>query len=147
MSSATVRFPHLPVKRLHAEARLPARAHPSDAGLDLSTVESAEIAPGEGRMLSTGLAFAIPEGFVGMIADRSSMARKGLKVAGGIIDASYRGEVRVVLWNLSRESQSVATGDRVAQMLLVPVSLAVCEDVADLDATVRGEGGFGSSGR
>jgi dUTP pyrophosphatase len=147
MSVDTVRFPSLPVKRLHPEARVPARAHASDAGLDLSTIETATLAPGEGKMLQTGLSFAIPTGFVGMIADRSSLAKRGLKVAGGIIDASYRGEVRVVLWNLSREVQEIAAGDRVAQLLLLPVSLATCLEVDSLDETARGAQGFGSSGR
>ena len=147
MSDDTLRFSSLSVKRLHPEARVPQRAHATDAGLDLTTVEAATLGPGEGKMLSTGLAFAIPTGFVGMIADRSSMAKKGLKVAGGIIDASYRGEVRVVLWNLSREALSVEPGDRVAQMLLVPVALAACTEVSSLDETARGAGGFGSTGR
>jgi dUTP pyrophosphatase len=147
MSDDTLRFSTLPVKRLHPTARVPERAHPTDAGLDLSTVEAATLGPGEGKMLATGLAFAIPTGFVGMIADRSSMAKKGLKVAGGIIDASYRGEVRVVLWNLSREPLSVEPGDRVAQMLLVPVALAASHEVESLDETARGTGGFGSTGR
>ncbi|OFZ18072.1 MAG: hypothetical protein A2X94_02550 [Bdellovibrionales bacterium GWB1_55_8] len=136
----------LQVRRLSHDAILPTRAHPDDAGLDLYLLEPITIAPGEGVTAATGIAAAIPHGFVGMIADRSSMAKKGLKTAGGIIDSGYRGEIRIVLWNLSRETHSVAKGDRIAQLLVIPVALSAVEEVTSLEDTHRGSGGFGSTG-
>jgi dUTP pyrophosphatase len=82
-----------------------------------------------------------------MIADRSSMAKKGLKTAGGIIDAGYRGEIQVVLWNLSREEALVKKGERLAQMLILPIATPAVLEVKELGQTSRGEGGFGSTGR
>lgn len=137
----------LPVRRVHPEATLPTRAHPEDAGLDLYALEDVILGPGEGRMARSGVAFALPRGTVGMIADRSSMARKGIKTAGGIIDAGYRGEVQVVFWNLSREEVRIARGDRMAQMLILPIETPAVQEVQELDETQRGSGGFGSTGR
>lgn len=137
----------LPVRRLDPAAVLPTRAHPDDAGLDLYGLEDATVAPGEGRVLRTGAAVAVPPGHVGLVCDRSSMAKRGLKTAGGVIDAGYRGEVGVVVWNLSREAQSVKKGERIAQMLVIPIATPAPIDSADLGATARGEGGFGSTGR
>ncbi len=129
------------------DATLPTRAHADDAGMDLYGLEDAILAPGEGKLLRTGIAMAIEPGFVGMIADRSSMAKKGVKTAGGIIDAGYRGEVQVVLWNISRSEVRVTRGDRIAQMLLLPIATPAVREVSSLDETTRGTGGFGSSGR
>jgi len=137
----------LPVRRLEPAATLPARAHPGDAGLDLHALEDSVVAPGEGKVLRTGIAVAIPEGHVGLVCDRSSLARRGLKTAGGVIDAGYRGEVGVVVWNLSRESQRVAKGERAAQLLVLPIAAPEPVETDVLDATSRGAGGFGSTGR
>ncbi len=137
----------LPVKRVAEEAILPTRAHPDDAGLDLYALEDALIAPQAGRLVRTGIAAELPQGHVGMIADRSSMAKKGLKTAGGIIDAGYRGEIQVVLWNLSREEALVKKGERLAQMLILPIATPAVLEVKELGQTSRGEGGFGSTGR
>ena len=137
----------LPVKRVSEEAILPTRAHPDDAGLDLYALEDALIAPQAGRLVRTGIAAELPQGHVGMIADRSSMAKKGLKTAGGIIDAGYRGEIQVVLWNLSREEALVKKGERLAQMLILPIATPAVLEVKELGQTSRGEGGFGSTGR
>ena len=137
----------LPVRRLDPAAVLPTRAHPDDAGLDLYGLEDATVAPGEGRVLRTGAAVAVPPGHVGLVCDRSSMAKRGLKTAGGVIDAGYRGEVGVVVWNLSREPQSVKKGERIAQMLVIPIATPAPIDSADLGDTARGAGGFGSTGR
>ncbi|MBI3565662.1 MAG: dUTP diphosphatase, partial [Elusimicrobia bacterium] len=100
-----------------------------------------------GRVLRTGVAVAVPPGHVGLVCDRSSMAKRGLKTAGGVIDAGYRGEVGVVVWNLSREAHTVKKGERVAQMLVIPIATPAPIDSEDLGATARGEGGFGSTGR
>ncbi|MDE2143473.1 MAG: dUTP diphosphatase, partial [Elusimicrobia bacterium] len=91
----------LPLRRLDPAAVLPTRAHADDAGLDLYGLEDATVAPGEGKLLRTGVAVAIPAGHVGLVCDRSSLAKRGLKTAGGVIDAGYRGEIGVVVWNIS----------------------------------------------
>jgi dUTP pyrophosphatase len=137
----------LPVKKLVPAATLPTRAHPDDAGLDLYASEDAALAPGEGKLVKTGVAVALPKGHVGLVCDRSSMARKGLKTAGGVIDAGYRGELGIVLWNISGAPQAVKAGERVAQLLVLPIATPAPVEAEDLDATARGAGGFGSTGR
>lgn len=137
----------LPIRRLDPAAVLPTRAHADDAGLDLYALEDATVPSGEGRVLRTGVAVAVPPGHVGLVCDRSSMAKRGLKSAGGVIDAGYRGEVGVVVWNLSREAQSVKKGERIAQMLVIPIAVPAPIDSDDLGSTARGAGGFGSTGR
>lgn len=137
----------LPVRRLAPGALLPTRAHADDAGLDLYALEDASIPAGGGGVLRTGVAVAVAPGHVGLVCDRSSMARRGLKTVGGVIDAGYRGEVGVVVWNLSRQTQSVKKGERIAQMLVVPIAAPAPVDSDDLGDTPRGPGGFGSTGR
>ena len=137
---------NLEVLKLCPQARLPVRAHPGDAGLDLHCVEDAAFEPGQGRVLRTGIAVSVPAGHVGMIADRSSMAKRGLKVAGGIVDSGYRGEVGVVLWNISSHAVSLKAGDRVAQLVVLPIATPAVRGVKALDGTARGKGGFGSTG-
>jgi dUTP pyrophosphatase len=140
----------LPVRRLDAAATLPSRAHPGDAGLDLYAAEVAEIAPGGRASVGTGIALETPEGHAALVLPRSGLAaRHGISLvnAPGLIDAGYRGEVRVLLLNTGDEPFSVAPGDRVAQLLLVPFGEAEPVEVAELAASERGEGGFGSSGR
>jgi dUTP pyrophosphatase len=139
----------LRVLRLDPRAVLPAAAHPGDAGLDLTTLEGLRLAPGERVAARTGLAVAIPEGWVGLVHPRSGLARRhGLTVANapGTVDAGYRGEVQVLLINLGAEPVQVAAGDRIAQLLLQRVGRAEVVEVDDLDATDRGHGGFGSTG-
>jgi dUTP pyrophosphatase len=139
----------LPVKRLHDAATLPTRAYEGDAGLDLSACERVELGPGERAVVSTGVAVAIPEGHAGLVLPRSGLAvRHGIgKVnAPGLIDAGYRGELKVVLLNTDRnESFVVEPGMRIAQLVLVPVALAEPVEVAALPGSQRGERGFGSS--
>jgi dUTP pyrophosphatase len=133
--------------KLDPQAILPTRAHPDDAGLDLYSLEDFTVAAGESRVARTGIALALPEGHVGLVADRSSWAKKGLKTAGGVIDAGYRGEIGVVLWNISRAPIAMARGERLAQLLILPVATPAVREAASLDATKRGAGGFGSTGR
>ena len=137
----------LPVRRLEPAAMLPTRAHAEDAGLDLYALEDVAVPPGEGRLLRTGVAVAVPAGHVGLVCDRSSLARRGLKTAGGVVDAGYRGEVGVIVWNLSRDPQPVKRGERAAQLLVIPIATPAPVASEDLGATVRGAGGFGSTGR
>ncbi len=138
------------MRRLRPDATLPSRAHPTDAGLDLTAVESCTIGPGERQAVPTGLAVAIPPGWAGFVMPRSGLARRhGVTVANapGLIDSGYRGELIVLLINHGSEAHSVAPGDRIAQLVLSPVSTAVVVEADELpDSDGRGAGGFGSTG-
>lgn len=137
----------LEIKRLRPDAILPARAHHDDAGLDLYTHEAFTLEPGERRTVKTGIALAIPTGFVGLIWDKSSIPHKwGVKTMGGVIDASYRGEVGVIMINLSKKAYTVEKGAKISQLLIQKVELPEVCEVTELDDTIRGEGGFGSTG-
>lgn len=142
----TLRF-----QRLDPRAILPRRAHPGDAGLDLHALEAAELQPGQRLAIRTGLAVAIPDGYAGLVLPRSGLAaRHGISLvnAPGLIDSGYRGEIQVLLLNTdSSRPWSLAPGDRIAQLVISPVALPTPELVDELDATPRGEGGFGSSGQ
>jgi dUTP pyrophosphatase len=139
----------LPIVRLHDEARLPERAYSGDAGLDLATCERVELGPGERAVVPTGLAVAIPEGYAGFVQPRSGLAaRQGISVVNspGLIDAGYRGEIRVVLLNTDAEHTFVAEpGDRIAQLIVLPIPELELVEVDELPATERGARGFGSS--
>jgi dUTP pyrophosphatase len=143
--------PRLLVKRLDPELPLPRYAHPGDAGLDLHAAQDIRLAPGERGVVGTGLAVAIPDGYVGLVAPRSGTAvRAGLSMVNtpGIVDSGYRGEVRIILINLDRsEPIEISRGDRVAQMVVVPVASVDVVEADELSESLRGEGGFGSSGR
>ena len=137
------------VVRLRPEATLPGRAYAGDAGLDLATCERLELAPGERAVVATGLAVAIPEGFAGFVQPRSGLAaRHGIAVVNspGLIDSGYRGELRVVLLNTDRERAFVAeAGERIAQLVVLPVPELELVEVDELPGTERGVRGFGSS--
>jgi dUTP pyrophosphatase len=139
----------LPVQRLHAEAVLPARAYPGDAGLDIAACERVELAPGERAVVGTGLAVAIPEGHAGFVQPRSGLAaRHGIAVVNspGLIDSGYRGELKVVLLNTDRTERFVVEPRmRIAQLVVVPVVLTEPREVSELPASERGDKGFGSS--
>jgi dUTP pyrophosphatase len=139
----------LRVRRLDPGVPLPRYAHPGDAGLDLVAARAVRLEPGARAAVPTGIAVAIPAGWVGLVHPRSGLARRhGVTVtnAPGTIDAGYRGEVQVLLVNLGQEPVDLARGDRIAQLLLQPVGVASVVEVAELDDTVRGAGGFGSTG-
>jgi dUTP pyrophosphatase len=141
----------LPIQRLTATAKLPTRATPGDAGLDLYASEAAQLEPGARASVGTGIAIEIPDGHAGLVLPRSGWAAKhgiSLVNAPGLIDAGYRGEVRVLLLNTDRDEVfEISEGDRIAQLLVVPfASLDPVESEA-LAASERGEGGFGSTGR
>lgn len=141
----------LEVTKLRPDAIVPTRAHPGDAGLDLCAVEACDLLPGQRGTVSTGLAVAIPPGWAGLVVPRSGLARKhGVTVANapGLIDAGYRGELQVLLVNLSNEAHRIEAGDRVAQLVCVPVGTGPAVVVEALPASDgRGDGGFGSTGR
>jgi dUTP pyrophosphatase len=138
------------VTRLHPDVPLPAYAHPGDAGADLVSTVDVELAPGERVLVPTGLAIALPEGYVGLVHPRSGLAaRHGLSIvnAPGTIDAGYRGEVKVLLVNLDRdEPVRLARGDRIAQLVVQRVESAGFVEVDRLPESVRGHGGYGSTG-
>ncbi len=139
----------LHVLRLRPEARLPARAYPGDAGLDLSTCERVELLPGERALVPTGIAVAVPEGYAGFVQPRSGLAaRHGVTIVNspGLIDSGYRGEVKIVLLNTDRERTFVAeVGERVAQLVVLPVPTLELVESDELPDSHRGERGFGSS--
>ena len=140
----------LPVRRLDDRARLPTRAYPGDAGLDLYALEDAVLEPGERASVRTGIAVEIAEGEAGLVLPRSGLAaRHGIALvnAPGLIDAGYRGEIRVLLLNTDREAAfTIAGGDRIAQLVLVKVQTPEVVEVEDLAVSERGACGFGSSG-
>jgi dUTP pyrophosphatase len=140
----------LRVQRLHPSAALPVRAHDDDAGYDLCALEAATLAPGQRRMVRTGIAIELPVGHAGLVLPRSGLAaRHGIALvnAPGLIDAGYRGELKVLLLNTDREASfEVTAGDRIAQLVVVAVATPEIVEADALAATVRGEGGFGSSG-
>lgn len=134
------------VMRLTPDARLPERAHATDAGLDLFTRDEVHLNPGDIVRIPTGIAIALPPGHVGLIYDKSGRAASGLTVLGGVIDEPYRGELVAVIHNVSREPRYLAAHEKVAQLLVLPVSYVTVEDVPELDSTDRGDRGFGSTG-
>jgi dUTP pyrophosphatase len=139
------------IKRLpHGEGLpLPAYATAGAAGMDVVSAEEVTIAPGARHAVATGLAMAIPQGYEIQVRPRSGLALKhGITVPNtpGTIDSDYRGELKVILINLGAEPFAIARGDRVAQLVLAPVVQASWDEVAELDATERGAGGFGSTG-
>jgi dUTP pyrophosphatase len=139
----------LPIVRLHADARLPERAYSGDAGLDLSTCEPLRLGPGERAVVHTGIAVAIPEGYAGFVQPRSGLAaRHGIAVVNspGLIDPGYRGEIRVVLLNTDQERVfDAAAGERIAQLVVLPVPDLELVELDELPASERGVRGFGSS--
>lgn len=135
------------VKKLKANAILPQMMREGDAAFDLAACEDVLLCPGETKIIPTGLALEIPVGFVGNIRDRSGMAAKhALHTLAGIIDSNYRGEIGIVMTNLSQVDYQIKVGDRVAQMLIQKIEIAEFEEVEELSDTNRGGAGFNSSG-
>lgn len=141
----------LPFARLNDQATPPTRAHEGDAGLDLYACEAAHIGPGERWSVGTGIAVEIPDGHAGLVLPRSGLAKKrgiALVNSPGLIDAGYRGEIRVLLLNTDpAEIFRVEPGDRIAQLLIAPIAIAEPIEAEALTESARGDGGFGSSGR
>lgn len=139
------------MRLLSDAATMPARTHEGDAGLDLYAAEPAILGPGDRASVATGIALEIPAGHAGLVLPRSGLAaRHGIALvnAPGLIDSGYRGEVRVLLLNTdASEPFEIGAGDRIAQLVITPVAVAEPVAAAELSASARGEGGFGSSGR
>ncbi len=135
------------IKKVRDDARVPTFAHSTDAGMDLYACEDSTILPGVRAQVPTGIACAIPDGYVGLVWDKSGISHKGgLKTLGGVIDAGYRGEVLVGLVNVSDASYTFKKGDKIAQMLIQKIEQPEIVVVEELDDTPRGVGGFGSKG-
>ena len=138
---------HLKVKKLNTEAKLPTHGHPGDAGMDFYTIDDVVFAPGAQSSVHTGVSIEIPEGYVGLVWDKSSISfNKGLKVMGGVIDASYRGEVIMNLLNVTDHEVVLPKGHKVAQMLIQKFEHCDILEVGELSETVRGHGREGSTG-
>lgn len=137
------------IKRLSKDAVIPQQAYSNDAGIDLVAINDADIQPGECEKIHTGLSFELPVNTFGAICARSGLASKrGLRPANciGVCDSDYRGEYIVALYNDSKEVQHINKGDKIAQLLILPVYSPSIEVVDELSDTDRGDGGFGSSG-
>lgn len=133
-------------------AQLPKRAHPSDAGADLfawweGDTEEIEIYPGEQKLVDTGVAVKIPRGFAGFVYNRSSQGKKGITIphSVGVIDSDYRGNIKVILKNISEDPYKIGRGDRIAQLIVQKIELVSFTDI--WNDTARGSGGFGSTGQ
>jgi dUTP pyrophosphatase len=139
----------LKFKLIHPDAILPEYAHPGDAGMDVKSVDDLTIKPGERALVHTGLVMMLPAGYEAQVRPRSCLAlKKGVTVLNtpGTIDEGYRGEVGVILANFGSEDFVVSKGDKIAQIVVAPVTIAQIVETADVDETERGEGGFGSTG-
>jgi dUTP pyrophosphatase len=139
----------IPLKRLDPDLPIPAHAHRGDGGVDLFAREAVRLEPGERAAVATGIAVAIPPGHAGLVTPRSGLAlRRGLGIvnAPGLVDSGYRGEIRVVLVNHGSDPVEVARGDRIAQLIVVPVAVQEYVEVEALPPSDRGAGGFGSTG-
>lgn len=139
---------NLKIKKLDASVKIPSYAHPGDAGMDLFANEDYKLAPGERHLFKLGFSTEFPEGYVGLIKDKSGLAASaGLTILAGVIDHGYRGEWGVVLLNTGSESYEIKKGDKIAQCLFQKVEIAKVEESNELSNHQRGEGGFGSTGK
>lgn len=137
------------LKRLDPELPVPAHSHPGDGGVDLHSTEAVTIGPGDRAIVPTGIAVAIPVGYAGFVVPRSGLAaRQGLSIvnAPGLVDSGYRGEIKVILVNLGPNAVDIARGDRIAQLVVMSVETQEFDVVEELPDSMRGEGGFGSTG-
>ena len=139
----------LPARLTHPHAELPTRAHPTDAGLDLAASETTQVAPRVVTLVPTGIAVAIPAGHVGILAARSSLAvKKAMTLANGVgvIDSDYRGEIKIPIIPLDGCHNLIQAGQKIAQLIILPIATPTVEVVAELPDSERGHGGFGSTG-
>ena len=135
------------VQKLSADATLPAKRNSEDAGIDIYTNETYTLQPGERHMFTTGIACAIPDGYVGLLWDRSGLGSKGIHRFAGVIDSGYRGEWKVILWNSTNEPFEIKAGDKIIQCIVQKFEATEITEVDSLEESERGEKGFGSSGR
>ena len=134
-------------QKILGDAIIPHYAHLGDAGMDVFSAEETIIKAGERKSVRTGIKMGLPEGFVGLVWDKSGLALKnGIKTMAGVIDSGYRGEIGIVLANLSDQDYKIEKGQKIAQMLVQKVERAEIEETKNLNETSRGAGGFGSTG-
>jgi dUTP pyrophosphatase len=135
------------IKKLEADAKMPAFANEGDAGMDLYSAQSIVLSPGQRIFCETGIAIKIPDGYVGLVWDKSGLSHKfGIKTLGGVFDSNYTGEYLVGLINLGQEDFEIKKGQKIAQLLIQKVEVCEIKEVGDLPQTNRGSGGFGSTG-
>jgi dUTP pyrophosphatase len=141
-------YMEIKIQKLNPDAILPSYETPGSAGMDLSATEDVIMTPGETLLVPTGLSLAIPMGYEGQIRSRSGLALNGVVVANspGTIDSDYRGEVRIILRNVTPNIVALAKGQRIAQLIIAPVIPVLWEETDELDKTSRADGGFGSTG-
>lgn len=138
----------LKIKKLHPNAKIPSYAHHGDAGFDLYVPEPITLQPGDRKTIPLGVAVEIPDGYVGLMFDKSSLSHKqGLKTFGNVIDSGYRGEIHAGLINQSGQTQTLEAGQKIIQMLIMPVITVDIEEAETLNESKRGDGAFGSSGK
>lgn len=136
------------LKKLHPDATIPHYAHHNDAGMDLFSVSEITIQPQERVSVPTGIAMQIPDGYVGLIWDKSGISQKfGLKTLGGVVDAGYRGEIFVGLYNTGDISHTFEAGQKLAQIIIQKIEQPEVIEVLELDDSIRGIGAFGSTGK
>lgn len=137
----------LKIKKFTENAYIPCKANADDAGYDLSSIEKVTIAPNTGKLINTGIGITVPPGTYGRIAPRSGVSTKSILVNAGVVDRTYTGVVKVLLFNLSNVDFEVDVGNRIAQLILEKIETNVhVEIVEELETTSRGDGGFGSTG-
>ena len=138
----------LKIKKLDSEAKIPTKGNPGDAGIDFYTLEEVVFLPGAQQRIRTGIALEIPSGYVGLVWDKSSISfNNNLKTVGGVIDSGFRGEFIIGMVNLSSETRTIAKGQKIAQMIIQKFEDCDIVQVEQLSDTVRGEDGFGSTGK
>jgi len=137
----------LKVKKIQKDAKLPSYGHKGDAGLDLFSSIDFVLEEGQVEAIPTGIKVAIPDGYVGLVWDKSGVSLRAVHRLAGVIDSGYRGEVKVVMINLSEKPFAIEKGMKIAQMLVQPITIVHVVEAEDLDDTSRGEGGFGSTGK
>lgn len=135
------------IKKLKESAKLPTYHHPGDVGMDLYSMEKVTVKPGEHYRFWHGFALEFPEGYGAFIMDKGSISKAGLHAMGGVFDAGYRGEYNTHLVNLSDKSYTFEEGDKVSQLVIMPVAIAKLKEVKKLSESARGEGRFGSTGK
>jgi len=135
------------IKKLKENAKLPKSHHPGDVGMDLYSMEEYTIAPGERHFFYHGFALEFPEGYAAIVKDKSSISKAGLHTMGGVFDAGFRGEYNTHLVNFGTEPYTIEEGDKISQLIIYPVEIALLEEVDELSDSARGMGEFGSTGR
>jgi len=137
----------LKIQRIHKDAKLPLYQHKGDAGLDIFSSIDCVLEAGEVKPVPTGIRMAVPDGYVGLVWDKSGISLRGIHRLAGVIDSGYRGEVRVVMVNLGNEAFVIEKGMKIAQLLVQPVTEVKVVEAEELETTSRGEEGFGSTGK